>query len=111
MKISEQFKQTFRDTDTGTEFTKADIVQEMRSRFGTNESSIIPSDYCYNRLNNGIDFTSQMHLFEYTSDKTYRYLGENAPYSGPVFHKPKGCPEICVGHMKNGIFTLNPPEN
>jgi len=63
---------------------------------------ILPTDYCYNRYNNGLGEFDGPHLFEYTDDKRFRVLGENYPYTGNVMHKPKGEPEYVWAHWING---------
>lgn len=52
----------------------------------TNPKSVIPSDYCYNRIN--VDPSSfKLQVFEITSDDKYKWLGPNYPYSGPIYWK------------------------
>src|SRR5690625_4500720 len=58
------------------------------TRFQTNPGSVIISDYCYNRYNSGIPFDK--HLFIYMTKSTYKYIGENYPYTGLIYHKPRG---------------------
>jgi hypothetical protein len=73
----------------------------VQQRFGTNRSSIIPSDYCYNRRNKGIPFDK--HIFEWLGRSQYRYLGENHPYSGRVVWQPAGeGEEQIVGEWRDG---------
>ncbi len=95
---------TFKNTPINTVFSRAEIIHLVTSKYNRNPSSIIPSDYCYNRLNNGINYETYLHLFEYTDDKQYKYLGLNYPYTGKIIHKPKGGCEIVVGELKNGIL-------
>jgi hypothetical protein len=52
---------------------------------GTEKSSILPSDYCYNRTNEGINFQTHLHLFLSLNDGSYVYLGPQFPYNGPVY--------------------------
>lgn len=75
------------------------------------KGNILPTDYCYNRYNNGLGDFSGPHLFEYTDDKNFRILGENYPYTGNVMHKPKGAPEYVWAHWVNGKLTKGEPEN
>ena len=105
-KIPAEFIEEFRNTPIGTEFTCREIKLRIHLRFGTNEGSIIPSDYCYNRLNNGINYEEQLHLFEYLGRNRYKYLGMNYPYTGKVFHHPKNGFEICVGELLNGQLAI-----
>ena len=105
MTIFQQIKEVFKDK-TGIIMKSSDVIEMLRSRFGTNPSSVILSDYCYNRFNDGIKFTK--HIFEYLDSNTYKYLGENYPYNGIIIHKPKGQGiEKTVGEWKNGIKILN----
>ena len=104
MTIVQEMIEAFRTTPLNTQFTRGGIIEKVHLKFGRTKESIIPSDYCYNRLNNGISYEKQPHLFEYTYDKKYVYLGLDFPYTGKIFHKPKGCSEICVGELINGTL-------
>ena len=95
---------TFKDTPINTELTRSEIIRRVTEKHGCNPTSVIPSDYCYNRLNNGINYEKYLHLFEYTDSKTYRYLGLNFPYTGKIIHKPKGGCEIIVGELIDGVL-------
>ena len=64
--------------------------------------NIFPSDYCYNRYNFGLRDFNGPFLFEYFGVGKYRVLGENYPYSGDIYHKPKGRNEVVVGKWENG---------
>jgi len=85
MTIYEQIKDTLTDF-IGSILTASEIKNAVTAQYGTNVSSIIPSDYCYNRFNSGIKFNK--HLFEYISTNHYRHLGENYPFTGLIYHKP-----------------------
>lgn len=69
--------------------TRAELQDIMWQRFHTTSGSIIPSDYCYNRLNNGITLKKPT-LFEFLGGGRYRCLGENFCYNGPIYRRPKG---------------------
>jgi len=89
----------------GETLTSAEIKDLLITKFNTNPGSIILSDYCYNRYNNGIAFTK--HLFIYINRSTYRYVGENYPYTGLIFHKAKGAEfESVVGEWDKGKLQL-----
>jgi hypothetical protein len=89
----------------GDTLTSTEIRERLITKYNTNPSSIILSDYCYNRYNNGISFNK--HLFIYINRSTYRYVGENYPYTGLIFHKPKGAEyESVVGEWDNGQLLL-----
>ena len=69
--------------------TRSELQSIMRQRFGVASGSVIPSDYCYNRLNNGITLEKPT-LFEFLGGGRYRCLGENYCYNGPIKHRPRG---------------------
>ncbi len=104
MTIYEQIKSLLNNR-IGEVITRGEIREWLSKEYGTNPSSIILSDYCYNRYNYGITFTK--HLFVYINRSTYKYIGENAPYTGFIFHRPKGVEtERIVGEWKSGVFAF-----
>lgn len=79
-----------------------DVKALLAEKYGTNTGSVMLSDYCYNRYNNGIAFTK--HLFQYIDRNTYKYLGEHANYTGLIFHKQQGeATERIVGEWIGGV--------
>jgi len=105
MTIYEQMKAVLQN-DINKVVTTSEIKNQIYNLYGTNPSSIILSDYCYNRYNNGIAFNN--HLFEYVNRSAYKYLGENYLYTGLIYHNPKGTDsEIVVGEWINGEKFLN----
>ena len=106
-KIQQEMVETFIDTKIGTTFSSSKIKDMVNLKFGRNKSSVIPSDYCYNRYNFGINYGKQLHLFEFINNGEYKYLGKDYPYSGKIFHKIKGSTvEIVVGEIRNGIVSF-----
>jgi len=98
--IYEQIKNILNDR-IGSTVTASEIKHALKAKFGTNASSIIPSDYCYNRINDGIKF--EKHIFEYIDHNIYKYLGERYPFTGLIFHKPTGqTNELIYGEWNNG---------
>ena len=92
----------------GYEISSQELKALINARFGTNLSSIIPPDYCYNRVNKGIVFFRYPRLFTYVGRGMYECLGENYPYDGSVYAQPKGSKAaIIVGNWKNGVFSQN----
>lgn len=72
-----------------------------------NTGSIIPSDYCYNRINNGIDFKKSLKIFEFLGKGEYKYLGMNYPYTGKIYSKQIGDSiETEVGFWKDGLVKI-----
>lgn len=97
--------QTFVDT-YGPDYiaTTAELKHFVHTNYKINKSSIIPSDYCYNLINNGIDL-SKPTLFEHISRGKYRCLGKNHSYNGNVYHNGQ-----IVGICKDGereIFGIS----
>jgi hypothetical protein len=83
------------------------LYRIFKTQYNTNEGSIIPSDYCYNRINNGINLNKPT-VFEFLGRGQYRCLGLNYPYNGIIYHKPKGLYEISVGKCINGERLIAP---
>lgn len=107
MNILEKVQDSFNDCESGTEFSCREIIDKVVQKHGCNPESIIPSDYCYNRINNGINFQNYLHIFEYLSNSKYKYLGTNYPYNGTIYHKPKGGIEVALGEWVNGNIKIN----
>ena len=102
MNIYEQLIDTFAPMVQDT-FTTYEIKKMVHEKHNTNRSSIIPSDYCYNRINFGIEFDK--HLFVYLSRGKYQYVGENHPYEGIVYQRPSDdTVDSVAGEWKGGIY-------
>lgn len=80
--------------------TRREIISFVHNRFSITEGSIIPSDYCYNRVNDGISLAKPT-LFEYVETGKYRCLGVRYPYNGNIYHK-----DMIVGHCDNGVRKI-----
>lgn len=100
--IHEMVTDTFKDCEIGKVYSKVEVVDQVVQKYGCNPASVIPSDYCYNRINDGINFETCIHIFEYIGRDSYKYLGENYQFTGGIFHKPKGGIEVLVGEWVNG---------
>ena len=81
-----------------------ELYELLGARFQTNNGSIIPSDYCYNRVNKGIEFYKKPRLFNFLGDGMYECLGENYLYTGDVENASDG---TVVGSWENGVFQKN----
>lgn len=93
----------------GFEIRTGEIVDRVMS--STNgvysEGSVLPSDYCYNRVNNGIADLTKPKLFEYVSPGKYKCWGENYPFNGDILSRPQGeVDEKIVGHCSQGVRKL-----
>ena len=112
MKIDEQMRTVVREivSEYGAHYkiSLKELYELLGARFGTNSGSVIPSDYCYNRTNRGIEFLKKPRLFVFLGEGMYECLGENYPYNYPVYACEKGTTEeIEVGVWKDGVFHKN----
>ena len=90
---------------TGSKMTPDQLYSLVTATYPMNRNSFLPADYCYNRTNEGIDFERHSHLFERTDDGNYLVLGEDYPYSGPVYYRRRGEKEDSVrGVWTNGLY-------
>lgn len=100
------FKDTFEGMENET-FTTQKIKELIltATNYKYHPDSIIPSDFCYNRINKGIDF--KLHLFEYKRRGFYIYRGENKYRNEDVWAKIKrNSKDIKVGKWQNGTYKL-----
>jgi len=96
-KIWDKVRKVFDSSHFGETLTGEQIIDRIEAAYprtdtdkGTNRTSIIPSDYRYNIVNNGITF--KFHYFEYLRDARrgepqYKVLGEDFDYEGAIFWK------------------------
>ena len=102
MTIFEQIQEVLKEKK-GSQVTSTEIKEELNAKYGTKKSSILLSDYCYNRTNTGIKFKKETRIFEYIERNTYKYLGVGYPYTGKIIQKPiGGKAEIIVSEWING---------
>lgn len=97
-------KEIISEYDVRYKISLKELYELLGARFQTNSSSIIPSDYCYNRVNKGIEFHKKPHLFKFLGDGMYECLGENYRYTGDVENASDG---TVVGSWENGVFQKN----
>ena len=86
----------------GEEFLRKEIIDLVVYAYpesGTNRASVIPSDYCYNMVNAGINF--DFHVFEYLGEAQYRCLGLHCSYNGAIHWIGEQ-----VGEWQDGKFRL-----
>ncbi|MBM4141893.1 MAG: hypothetical protein FJ242_10540 [Nitrospira sp.] len=89
----------------GEILTSSQIKDMLFKKFGTNRNSVLPPDYCYNRINKGIDFSK--HIFIMINRNEYKYVGKNYPYSGLILSRAKGTTrDTIVGEWENGKYRL-----
>ena len=100
MKMVETVREIVDTLGKGYVISRKELIQFVQKNHDMVEGSILPSDYCYNRINDGIKL-SKPTLFEHISRGKYRCLGENYPYNGDVYHKDQ-----VVGFCKNGVRKI-----
>ena len=84
-----------------------DAILSLAATIGPNSiGSVLLSDHCYNRTNDGIPPPpANMPMFEHDGDERsgqYRFVGLNYPYTGPLCHYPMGGPRRQVGEWAKG---------
>jgi len=87
-----------------------EIETELIRRYGTNRNSILPFDYCYNRLSSNRPRKGPL-FFEYLGRTQYRVLGKDYPYNGDVLAHPQGGTENIVGYCINGQQYMGKPDD
>lgn len=71
------------------------------------EGCYIPTDYCYNRFNNGINFEAQPKFFIYIKRGQVKFVGKDYLYTGPVYHKSKKDKvESEIGYCNSGKYQF-----
>lgn len=104
MTVFEQLVEAFHGSGDGL-MKAATIKTTLAERYGTNPSSVIPSDYCYNRWNRGI--AGHQPLFVRVGSAEYRYLGPDQSFTGLVFWRPKGATaDQVAGERVHGVLRL-----
>ena len=63
MTINEMFVEAFQDQKIGSEFSRREIIKIMVDNYGVAESSILPSDVCYNSSNKGVEGIKRNRIF------------------------------------------------
>jgi hypothetical protein len=83
---------------------RIEIVEEVAKECGCARESVIPSDHCYDRTHEGIRLENEPMFVHVGQPRSglYRFLGRNYPYTGPLFHYPKGGSPQQVGEWVSG---------
>ena len=98
--IKEQIKE-YSVNHLNQTFSTDDIKKELNEKYATPFNSVIPTDYCYNCTNKGINFDLSTRFFEKIEGGLFKSLGPNYSYTGTVLNKKE-----IFGTWENGIFTL-----
>ncbi len=89
MSVIKEIEEFVKSMPLNYEFSTKWFKTELSKKYNRSEDSYIPSDYCYNRKNNGINYNKQPHYFLYIERGKYRYVGKNYVYDGVIEHTPR----------------------
>ena len=83
---------------------RAELEEQVAQECGCVPGSVLPSDHCYNRTNDGIP-ADNIPMFIHEGAGLYRFVGPAYPYTGPLMHHPKGGQPRQVGEWVQGKLT------
>ena len=89
MRIIEEIEQFLSSMPLNYEFSTKWFKRELSKQYKRSEECYIPSDYCYNRKNKGINYHKQPHYFLYLSRGKFKYVGKNYTYNGEIEENPR----------------------
>ena len=69
MRILDEIEEFTKSMPLNYEFSTSWFKNTLRKQFNRSTGSYIPSDYCYNRKNKGINYNKQPHHFLYLERK------------------------------------------
>jgi len=72
----------------GNEIPRQALIDEVCSRRRYKRTSVIPSDFCYDRTNRGVD-PNGIKLFKWRGHGLYEYVGPTYRYDGPIQRTPR----------------------
>lgn len=92
----DQAGQELRGTD-GNEIKSSKLKKRAAELSGRKEGSIQPSDFCHNRINDGINLSEDgarlppydRPVFLRVRRGFYKYVGPDYKYDGEVVHEPR----------------------
>lgn len=88
-KIIEEIEEFLSSMPINYEFSRKWFKTELSRTYKRSDGSYIPSDYCYNRENKGINYDKQPHYFLFLGKGQYRYVGKNYNFTGNVESNPR----------------------
>lgn len=89
MRVKEEIEQFLSSMPFNHEFSTKWFKTELSKQFNRSQDCYIPSDYCYDRTNKGINHEKQPHYFLYISRGKYRYVGKSYQYKGNIEQNPR----------------------
>ena len=94
----EQIGQKLYERNGDASIPSHELKRQAARLIGLQESSIIPSDFCYNRINAGIPLLNTPMFIQETRG-FYRFVGLDYPFTGSMVHKPQGGAERIVANV------------
>lgn len=105
MTIEEKVNDYVSSNGTSSTMEKERLYSLVSEVYQINKNSFIPADFCYNRTNERIAFEKHTHLFERTNEGTYLVLGEDYPYTDPVYYRKRGeTSDSVAGVWNKGVY-------
>lgn len=89
MNISDEIEEFVQTLPLNYVFSTNWFKTTLSKQYSRPADSYIPSDYCYNRKNKGINHEEQPHYFLYLKRGVYKYVGKNFVYNGVIEENPR----------------------
>jgi hypothetical protein len=80
---------------------RAELVKQVAAECGCSPDSVIPSDHCYNRTNDGMP-EDNTPIFILEERGLYRFVGRAYSYTGALWHHPTGGEPYQIGQWVAG---------
>ena len=88
-KVIEEIEEFLSSMPINYVFSRKWFATELSQKYKRSAGSYIPSDYCYNRENKGINYDRQPHYFLFLGKGQYQYVGKNYNFTGNVESNPR----------------------
>ena len=89
MSVKKEIEEFIKSMPKDYEFSTKWFKTALSKQFNRPDGSYIPSDYCHNRKNKGINFERQPHYFLHVGRGKYKYVGRDYIYTGEIEEKPR----------------------
>ncbi len=89
MSVKEEIELFLSSMPLNHEFSTKWFKTELSKQFNRSQGCYIPSDYCYDRTNKGINYEKQPHYFLHIGRGKYRYVGKSYQYKGNIEQNPR----------------------
>lgn len=89
MRVLDEIEEFTKSMPLNYEFSTSWFKNTLSKQYSRSTGSYIPSDYCYNRKNKGINYDKQPHYFLYLGRNRYRYVSKDYVYNGEVEENPR----------------------